>query len=437
MKFSERLKDPEHPSVAIIGMGYVGLPLALEFVEGGCRVTGIDVDPEKPRMIAEGRSYLKHIPSERIADAVKTGRLECTTNFSDVKDSDAIIICVPTPLGKSREPDLSYVTSTGRQVSEFLQPGQLVVLESTTYPGTTREQLVPILEESGLKAGSDFFVAFSPEREDPGNKHYTTRTIPKLVGAMTAEGVEAAEKVYSCAVENVVTVSSPEVAEMAKITENTYRAVNIALVNELKMLATRMGVDIWEVIRAASTKPFGYTPFYPGPGLGGHCIPIDPFYLTWKAHQFGMPTRFIELAGEINTGMPSFVVSIITRALNDRKKSVRGSRVLILGMAYKPDIDDIRETPALQVMDQLLELGAEVDYNDPYVGSIGETRQTSRRPVSVELTESSLSGYDCTVIITDHSCYDYQWIVDNSSLIIDTRNACSNVTGGTEKVVKA
>lgn len=437
MKFSERLKDPEHPSVAIIGMGYVGLPLALEFVEGGCRVTGIDVDPEKPRMIAEGHSYLKHIPSKRIADAVKTGRLECTTEFSDVKDSDAIIICVPTPLGKSREPDLSYVTSTGRQVSEFLQPGQLVVLESTTYPGTTREQLVPILEESGLKAGSDFFVAFSPEREDPGNKHYTTRTIPKLVGAMTAEGVEAAEKVYSCAVENVVTVSSPEVAEMAKITENTYRAVNIALVNELKMLATRMGVDIWEVIRAASTKPFGYTPFYPGPGLGGHCIPIDPFYLTWKAHQFGMPTRFIELAGEINTGMPSFVVSIITRALNDRKKSVRGSRVLILGMAYKPDIDDIRETPALQVMDQLLELGAEVDYNDPYVGSIGETRQTSRRPVSVELTDSSLSGYDCTVIITNHSCYDYQWIVDNSSLVIDTRNACSDVTEGTEKIVKA
>lgn len=437
MKFSDRLKDPEHPSVAIIGLGYVGLPLALEFVEGGCRVAGIDVDPEKPRMIAEGRSYLKHIPSQRIADAVETGRLECTTDFSTLEDSDAIIICVPTPLGKSREPDLSYVTSTGRQVSKFLQPGQLVVLESTTYPGTTREQLVPILEESGLKAGSDFFVAFSPEREDPGNKHYTTRTIPKLVGAMTAEGVKAAEKVYSCAVENVVTVSSPEVAEMAKITENTYRAVNIALVNELKMLATRMGVDIWEVIRAASTKPFGYTPFYPGPGLGGHCIPIDPFYLTWKAHQFGMPTRFIELAGEINTGMPSFVVSIITRALNDRQKSVRGSRVLILGMAYKPDIDDIRETPALQVMDQLLELGAEVDYNDPYVGSIGQTRQTSRRPVSVELTDSSLSGYDCTVIITDHSCYDYQWIVDNSSLVIDTRNACSDVTAGTEKIVKA
>ncbi len=437
MKFTDRLNDSEHPSVAIIGLGYVGLPLALEFVQGGCRVTGIDVDPEKPRLIGEGRSYLKHIPSTRIANAVETGRIECTTDLSRMKDSDAIIICVPTPLGKSREPDLSYVINTGRDVSRYLQPGQLVVLESTTYPGTTREELVPILEESGLKAGEDFFVAFSPEREDPGNKTFTTRTIPKLVGALTPEGSAAAELVYSCAVDEVVTVSSPEVAELAKITENTYRAVNIALVNELKMLASRMGVDIWEVIRAASTKPFGYTPFFPGPGLGGHCIPIDPFYLTWKAHQFGMPTRFIELAGEINTAMPTFVVSIVTRALNDRQKSVNGSRILILGMAYKPDIDDTRETPALMVMDELLELGAEVDYNDPYVGSIGETRQTHRRPVSVELTEGVLSEYDCAIIITDHSCYDYQWIVDNSSLIIDTRNACYGLSGSEEKVVKA
>ncbi|OPL17915.1 MAG: UDP-N-acetyl-D-glucosamine dehydrogenase [Candidatus Aegiribacteria sp. MLS_C] len=437
MKFIDRLKDPDHPSVAIIGMGYVGLPLALEFIRGGCTVTGIDVDPEKPRLLAEGKSYLKHIPSERIAEAVATGRLHATTDFSSMKESDAVIICVPTPLGRSREPDLSYVTGTGSEVARYLQPGQLVVLESTTYPGTTREQLVPILEESGLKAGVDFHVAFSPEREDPGNRHFTTRTIPKLVGALTPEGEEAARTVYSCAVDRVVTVSSPEVAEMAKITENTYRAVNIALVNELKMLATRMGVDIWEVIGAASTKPFGYTPFYPGPGLGGHCIPIDPFYLTWKAHQFEMPTRFIELAGEINTAMPDFVVSMITRALNDRRRSVKGSRILILGMAYKPDIDDIRETPALKVMDGLLELGAEVDYNDPYVAGIGRTRQTSRRPVSVELTEESLSRYDCAVIITDHSSYDYQWIVDNSSLVVDTRNACSGVKNGREKIVKA
>jgi len=437
MKFNERLSESLKPSVAIIGLGYVGLPLALEFVQGDCTVTGIDVDSEKPRLIGEGKSYLKTIPSERISAAVKTGRLICTTDFSKVKDSDAIIICVPTPLGKSREPDLSYVTSTGRDVARYLQAGQLVVLESTTYPGTTREELVPILEESGMKAGEDFFVAFSPEREDPGNKKFTTRTIPKLVGALTPEGSEAAELVYSFAVDTVVTVSSPEVAEMAKITENTYRAVNIALVNELKMLATRMGVDIWEVIRAASTKPFGYTPFFPGPGLGGHCIPIDPFYLTWKAHQFGMPTRFIELAGEVNTAMPAFVVSIVSKALNDRRKSVNGSKILILGMAYKPDIDDIRETPALEVMEELLELGGEVDYNDPYVKSIGETRQTHRRPVSVDLTEDVLSMYDCIIVITDHSCYDYQWIVDNSSLVIDTRNACSDIVRGEEKVVKA
>jgi UDP-N-acetyl-D-glucosamine dehydrogenase len=437
MKFTDRLSESGHPSVAVIGLGYVGLPLALEFVEGGCRVTGIDVDPEKPRLIEEGRSYLKHIPSSRISGAVETGLIKCTTDFSKMKDSDAIIICVPTPLGKSREPDLSYVISTGREVAKYLQPGQLIVLESTTYPGTTREELVPILESGGLKAGEDFFVAFSPEREDPGNKTFTTRTIPKLVGALTPEGSDAAKLVYSFAVDSVVTVSSPEVAEMAKITENTYRAVNIALVNELKMLASRMGVDIWEVIRAASTKPFGYTPFFPGPGLGGHCIPIDPFYLTWKAHQFGMPTRFIELAGEINTAMPTFVVSVISRTLNDRQKSVSGSKILILGMAYKPDIDDIRETPALKVMDELLELGASVDYNDPFVGSIGETRQTHRRPVSVELTEDVLAGYDCAVIITNHSTYDYQWIVDNSSLVIDTRNACSEVLRSEGKVFKA
>lgn len=437
MRFADRMKDREYPSIAIIGLGYVGLPLALEFVKGGCIVTGIDIDPEKPRFINEGKSYLKTISSERITEAVETGRLSCTTDYSRMKDADAIIICVPTPLGESREPDLSYVTMTGKEVAGYLEPGQLVVLESTTYPGTTREKLVPILEESGLKAGEDFFVAFSPEREDPGNKIHTTRNIPKLVGALTADGAEAAEKVYSYAIDKVVIVSSPEVAEMAKITENTYRAVNIALVNELKMLASRMNVDIWEVIEAASTKPFGYTPFYPGPGLGGHCIPIDPFYLTWKARQFGMPTRFIELAGEINTAMPDFVISIIIRSLNSRQKSVNGSRILILGMAYKPDIDDIRETPALKIMDGLLELGASVDYNDPFVTRIGATRQTHRRPVSIELTEENLRKYDCAVVITNHSCYDYQWIVDCSSLVIDTRNACAGISKGMEKVVKA
>ncbi len=437
--FSERMREAgrERPAVAVIGLGYVGLPLALEFVRGGCEVLGVDVDPEKARLIEEGTSYLRHIPSERITEATGTGRLGAGTDFSVLERADAVIICVPTPLGISRQPDLSYVTGTGRMVRDHLRRGQLVVLESTTYPGTTREELVPILEESGMRAGVDFHLAFSPEREDPGNRHFTTRTIPKLVGALTPEGAEAAELVYGYAVDSVVTVSSPEVAEMAKITENTYRAVNIALVNELKMLCSRMGVDIWEVIEAASTKPFGYTPFYPGPGLGGHCIPIDPFYLTWKAHQYGMPTRFIELAGEINTGMPHFVVDTVTRALNDARKSVRSSRILILGMAYKPDIDDIRETPALPVMEELLELGATVDYNDPYVGRIGSTRQTEHRPVSVELTEETLAGYDCAVVITDHSCYDYQWIVDNSRLVVDTRNACSGVERGRDRIVKA
>jgi UDP-N-acetyl-D-glucosamine dehydrogenase len=437
MRFSDRMNGRSYPRVAVIGLGYVGLPLALEFVEGSCPVTGIDIDPSKTEHIEKGESYIKTISSARVAAAVSTGRLKVTSDFGAVREADAVIICVPTPLGGSREPDLSFVLNTGRDVAAHLQPGQLVVLESTTYPGTTREDLVPILETSGMKAGVDFFVAFSPEREDPGNKTYTTRTIPKLVGALTREGAAAAERVYSHAVDRVVLVSSPEVAEMAKIMENTYRAVNIALVNELKMLALRMGVDIWEVIAAASTKPFGFTPFYPGPGLGGHCIPIDPFYLTWKAHQYGMPTRFIELAGEINTGMPSFVVSVITRALNERRRSVNGSRILILGMAYKPDIDDIRETPALKIMEELLDLGALVDYNDPYVGRIGETRQTHHRPVSVELTTGNLESYECAVVITNHSCYDYQWIVDNSNLVVDTRNACSSVKAGREKIIKA
>ncbi len=427
----------DKPIVVIIGLGYVGLPLALEFVSGGCRTYGVDIDPEKTEMITSGRSYLKTIPSERVARAVETGLISCGMDFSVIKNADAVMICVPTPLGKSRQPDLSYVTSTTEKIAEYLQPGQLVALESTTYPGTTREELVPILEKSGLKAGKDFYVAFSPEREDPGNKHYHTRSIPKLVGALTPEGMDIAESIYSYAVDCVVPVSSPEVAEMAKIMENTFRSVNIALVNELKVLGARMGIDIWEVIDAASTKPFGFTPFYPGPGLGGHCIPIDPFYLTWKAHEYEMSTRFIELAGEINSKMPEYVVQVISKALNEREKSIKGSRILIIGMAYKPDIDDIRETPALKVMDILMDLGAIVDYNDPFVTKIGKTRQSAHRPVSVELSTEALLSYDCSVIITNHSCYDYQWIVDNSDLIVDSRNACSDVTVGREKVVKA
>jgi UDP-N-acetyl-D-glucosamine dehydrogenase len=425
------------PVVGIIGLGYVGLPLALEFIEGGCSVIGMDLDANKPEKIENGQSYLKHIPSERIAAAWSTGRLTVSTEFDLLTDTDAVLICVPTPLGKSRQPDLSYVLSTGRKVAEYIQPGQLIVLESTTYPGTTREELVPVLEASGLIAGKDFHVAFSPEREDPGNRFFTTRTIPKLVGGLTKACSEAAVSVYGYAVDTVVPVGSPEVSEMAKIMENTYRAVNIALVNELKMLATRMGIDIWEVISAASTKPFGFTAFYPGPGLGGHCIPIDPFYLTWKAHQYGLPTRFIELAGEINTAMPDYVTSIVTSALNDREKSVKGSRILILGMAYKPDIDDYRETPALKVMEGLVDKGAIVDYNDPYIPEVPPTRQSRFTPKSVPLNEEMIAGYDCALVITDHECYDYQWIVDNSSLVIDTRNACALITRGGEKVVKA
>ena len=428
-----------NPSVAVIGLGYVGLPLAMEFVFGGCRVHGIDIDPEKPRILLdEKRSYLKHIPTERVRRAVETGLFSASTGFEGLEEHDAVLICVPTPLGPSREPELRYVRETARDISRHLRKGHLVVLESTTYPGTTREELVPILEESGLKAGRDFHVAFSPEREDPGNKSYSTRTIPKLVGALTPEGGEAARRLYLKAVEEVVVVGSPEVAEMAKITENTYRAVNIALVNELKLLADRMGIDIWEVIEAASTKPFGYTPFYPGPGLGGHCIPIDPFYLTWRAHQFDMPTRFIELAGEVNTGMPAFVIDKVCGALNQAEKSVKGSRILLLGMAYKPDIDDYRETPALKVMEKLLRMGAEVDYNDPYVERIPSgTRQTSYTPESVELTDEVLTGYDCVVVVTNHSCYDYQWVLDHSRLVVDTRNACAGLHDPDGKVVKA
>lgn len=436
--FQERMAGREKPVIGVIGLGYVGLPLAMEFALGGCRVLGVDVDPQKPLMLEKKKSYLKHFPDEKIAGAMDTGNLYATTDFSVLSQADAILIAVPTPLGQSRQPDLSFVINSCRETAKYLKPGQLVILESTTYPGTTREEMVPVLEESGLKAGTDFHIAFSPEREDPGNKDYNTRTIPKLVGGLTGACTEASVFVYGFAIDNIVPVSSPEVAEMAKIMENTYRAVNIALVNELKVLAHHMGIDIWEVIEAAATKPFGFTPFYPGPGLGGHCIPIDPFYLTWKAHQFEMPTKFIELAGEINTSMPEYVVERIGDALNTARKAVNGSRILILGMAYKPNIDDYRETPALKVMKKLMDRGALVDYNDPFIPSIpATTRQTDLQPRSVELSAEKLGEYDCAVVITNHDCYDYQWIVDNSSIVVDTRNACEGVAGAGEKVFKA
>lgn len=437
--FKQRMGGRERPVIGVIGLGYVGLPLAMEFALGGCRVLGVDVDPRKPELLEKRKSYLKHFPDEKIASAMDTGNIRATVDFSVLSEADAVIIAVPTPLGQSRQPDLSYVVNSCRQTAKYLQPGQLIILESTTYPGTTREEVLPVLEESGLKAGVDFHIAFSPEREDPGNKNFNTRTIPKLVGGLTPECTEASVFVYGFAIDNVVPVSSPEVAEMAKIMENTYRAVNIALVNELKVLANRMGIDIWEVIAAAATKPFGFTAFYPGPGLGGHCIPIDPFYLTWKAHQFELPTKFIELAGEINTSMPEYVVERVGEALNSARKAVNGSRILLLGMAYKPNIDDYRETPALKVMKKLIERGASVDYNDPFIPSIpSTTRQTTLHPESVDLTGETLAGYDCAVVITNHDCYDYQWIVDNSSIVVDTRNACSGVSAdGRKKVFKA
>lgn len=436
--FKTRMGDRKKPVIGVIGLGYVGLPLAMEFALGGCRVLGVDIDPEKPRLLEKRKSYLKHFPDEKVASAMDTGLLEATCDFSVLAEADAVLIAVPTPLGPSRQPDLSYVLNSCREAARYLQKGQLVILESTTYPGTTREEMVPVLEESGLKAGTDFHLAFSPEREDPGNKNFNTRTIPKLVGGLTPECTDASVFAYSFAIDNIVPVSSPEVAEMAKIMENTYRAVNIALVNELKVLAHSMGIDIWEVINAAATKPFGFTAFYPGPGLGGHCIPIDPFYLTWKAHQYEMPTKFIELAGEINTSMPDYVVDRIAEALNTARKSVNGSRILLLGMAYKPNIDDYRETPALKVMAKLLERGAVVEYNDPYIPSIPPTtRQTDLRPASVKLSDESLAGYDCSVVITDHDCYDYQWIVDNSNIVVDTRNACVDVKTEEKKVFKA
>ncbi|MCD4706292.1 MAG: nucleotide sugar dehydrogenase [Candidatus Sabulitectum sp.] len=436
--FKERMAGREKPVIGVIGLGYVGLPLAMEFARGGCEVLGVDVDPEKPGFLAKHKSYLKHFPDEMIASAMNTGLLHATTDFSVLGRADAILIAVPTPLGISRDPDLSYVLNSCKEIAGYLQRGQLVILESTTYPGTTREKMVPVLEKGGLKAGIDFHVAFSPEREDPGNKSFNTRTIPKLVGGLTGDCTDASVFVYEFAIDNVVRVSSPEIAEMAKIVENTYRAVNIALVNELKVLAHRMGIDIWEVIDAAATKPFGFTAFYPGPGLGGHCIPIDPFYLTWKAHEYEMSTKFIELAGEINTSMPAYVVDRICDALNTVEKSVKGSRILLLGMAYKPDIDDYRETPALKVMMKLLDRGALVSYNDPYISSIpSSTRQTDLQPVSVDLSEKMLSEYDCAVVITNHACYDYQWIVSNSNIVVDTRNACVNVENGVEKVFKA
>lgn len=432
--FLERIASREI-CVGVIGMGYVGLPLAIEFCNAGFAVRGFDVDGEKVEMLAAGKSYIKHIDAARIQGC--DGKFEATADFRRLVEADCIIICVPTPLNKYREPDLSYVLDTTRMIARHLQRGQLIVLESSTYPGTTDEEMLAILEESGLKAGRDFYLAYSPEREDPNNNGHAMRTIPKIVSGYTPQCLELTAALYGAVVEKVVPVSSIKTAEAAKLLENIYRAVNIAMVNELKLLFERMGIDIWEVIEAARTKPFGFQAFYPGPGLGGHCIPVDPFYLTWKAREYDFSTRFIELAGEINTRMPYHVVQRTVDAMNARGRSIHGSRVLVMGLSYKKDVDDVRESPSLKLMELLKERGAAVDYNDPYIPKPPKLRHYTLTQGSVPVTAENLSSYDCVVIATDHSVYDPVFIADHAQLLIDTRNLTGSLSQQYHNIVKA
>jgi len=426
--------------VAVVGLGYVGLPLSLQFARSGVEVLGLDIDPEKVIALNEGRSYIRHIPSESVAAQVNARLLSATSDFTRVRETGAIIICVPTPLNKNREPDISYILRTGRTIAPHLSPGALVVLESTTYPGTTDEDLRKVLEEgSGLTAGTDFHLAFSPEREDPANPASKVGEVPKLVGGLTPACLEKAVQLYARAIKFVVPVSSCRVAEAAKLLENIFRSVNIALVNELKLVYGSMGIDIWEVIEAAKTKPFGFMAFYPGPGLGGHCIPIDPFYLTWKAREFERSTRFIELAGEINTAMPGHVVERLGDALNWRRKSVNGSRILVLGLAYKPNVDDERESPSYRIMQLLADRGAEVAYYDPHVPVIRPTREHPQwaGTKSVEWDQGVIEGFDVVVIATAHAGVNYQELADWSPCVVDTRNAMASVRIAPEKLWKA
>jgi UDP-N-acetyl-D-glucosamine dehydrogenase len=424
-------------TVGIIGMGYVGLPLVLRFCEEDFRVLGFDVDSKKVERLKKGRSYLKSIPSSRISQFLRSGLLDVTDDFSRLREPDCILICVPTPLTEKMEPDLQYIEKTTGAIQGHLRRGQLVVLESTSYPGTTEELILPRLESTGLKVGKDFFLAYSPEREDPGNKRFTTQQIPKVVSGVTPSCQKVALSLYRRIIQRVVPVSSPRVAELTKLLENIYRSVNIALVNELKMLADRMGIDIWEVIEAASTKPFGFSPFYPGPGMGGHCIPIDPFYLSWKAKEYDFTTRFIQLAGEVNISVPYHVVSKILDALNERKKSIKGSKILVLGVAYKKDVDDARESPALAIMDLLQKKGATVLYHDPYIPILPPFRKYLFKLKSSPLTERLLRSMDAVVVVTDHSHIDYHWVVRHALLLIDTRNVTKNMKQWKKKIVKA
>ncbi len=423
--------------LGIIGLGYVGLPLSLTFLRKDIAVLGFDLDIKKIDMLHAGVSYIKHIPSEKLNAFVQQGKLSATADFSRLNEPDVLLICVPTPLTQNREPDMHYIENTGHAIAKVLRPGQMVILESTTYPGTTVELLLPTLENSGLAAGKDFALAYSPEREDPGNPKYTTADIPKVVGGINDESTALAADFYKTGLQSVVEVSSTQTAEMSKLLENIFRSVNIALVNELKILSHRMGIDVWEVIRASSTKPFGYMPFYPGPGLGGHCIPIDPFYLTSKAREYDFPTKFIELAGEVNTAMPYYVIQRVMEALNSRKKSINGSRIILLGMAYKKDIDDPRESPSFKLLELLQEKGAEVLYNDPHIPVLLPMRKYSFNLKSADITAETLASMDCILLATDHSAYDYRFILEHADLIVDTRNAFNGLNDAADKVVQA
>jgi UDP-N-acetyl-D-glucosamine dehydrogenase len=424
--------------VGVIGLGYVGLPLVLRFGEERYNVIGFDIDPEKVSKLNAGQSYIHHIEASRLQTLLNSKQFEATSDFSRLTEADCIIICVPTPLTAKKDPDLQYIETTAEAVLKTLRKGQLVSLESTTYPGTTEEILLEKFRPTGLEVGKDYFLVFSPEREDPGNPKFSTRTIPKVVGGVTPNCLEIGAALYSSVIDRVIPVSSTRAAELVKLLENIYRSVNIALVNELKLLGERMNIDIWEVIDAASTKPFGFTPFYPGPGLGGHCIPIDPFYLSWKAKEYDFSTRFIQLAGEINTSMPHHVVERVAEALNGRSKSIRGSKILILGVAYKKDVDDVRESPALEIMKLLKEKGAELSYSDPFIPHMHKMREYDFSYMSsVPLNEDSMRKADVVLITTDHTNVDYQAVVDQSRLVVDTRNATKRVTRGRDKIVRA
>jgi len=418
----------QEATIGVVGLGYVGLPLLRAFFKAGYPVIGFDVDDEKVQLLSKGESYLKHLGEDFVADLAKSDKFVATTDEQRLADADVIILCVPTPLGDHGEPDMSYIARSTEMVARVLRKGQLITLESTTYPGTTRGEMLPILEKNGLEAGVDFFVAYSPEREDPGRQDHSTQTIPKLVGGIDAVSGELAAICYRAAIAEVVPVDSAEIAEAAKLLENIYRCVNIALVNELKPVLSDMGIDIWKVVSAAKTKPFGFQAFYPGPGLGGHCIPIDPYYLTWKAREFGHHTRFIELAGEVNNSMPMYVVRRTMEGLNQLGKPMRGSKVMVIGLAYKPDVDDVRETPAAEVIKLLVEHGADVSYHDPHVPKFAGMRHYPEFSMeSVPLDEAAVKASDCVLIVTDHKAVDYELIATHAQLVVDSRNALADM----------